>query len=192
MTLPLFDLEPVEAHDAGGKVKTKLPAGVRGDAAFSGPNDCYRHQLRRWIGDAFPAGYTFFLGMNPSTAMGHINDSTIKREFSFARREGYNGYWKCNVMDYRATRPEDLLRPGIEPRSEINLQAIRDGAAEAGLVVICHGKLHKRLAAFGCEAVEALRRDGRKLWCFGQTSDGSPKHPLYLAAETPLIPFSAA
>ena len=82
-----------------------------------------------------------------------------------------------------------LLAPGVEASSPENLPAIRRAAAGAGLVVMCHGKLNKALAPAGGALVEALQADGVPLWCFGTNGDGSPKHPLYLRADTPLVRF---
>jgi hypothetical protein len=55
---PMRDLfgETGPFHDPGGKVKTALPLGLRGDAEFS-PCQRYRWLLRRWVGDAFPERY---------------------------------------------------------------------------------------------------------------------------------------
>ena len=86
--------------------------------------------------------------------------------------------------------PKMLLAPGIVAVSEANLPAIRKAAAGADLVVLCHGKLNKALAPAGKAMVEALRADGIDLWCFGTNGDGSPKHPLYLRADTALVRFS--
>ncbi len=55
--------------------------------------------------------------------------------------------------------------------------------------MICHGKLNKALAPAGKEIVDALKADGVELWCLGKNGDGSPKHPLYLRADTPLVRF---
>ncbi len=176
------------AHDPGGKVRLRLGEGVHGDVVMS-PDGRHRQIMRRWLGEAFPDRYIVFIGMNPSTADATVDDPTCAREWTFARREGFSAMVKCNVGDYRATDPKALLLPGVEAVSPANLPAIRQAAAGAARVVLCHGKLNKALAASGREIVQALRDDGVDLWCFGTNADGSPKHPLYLRADTPLVRF---
>jgi hypothetical protein len=179
-----------DKHDPGGKVRLALMPGVNGDATFS-PDGRYRQLMRRWLGDAFPERYVLFIGMNPSTADATVNDPTCAREWTFAQREGFDGMVKANVGDYRATDPKMLLAPGVEASSPDNLPAIRKAAAGAGLVVLCHGKLNKALAPAGEALIAALKADGVPLLCFGTNGDGSPKHPLYLRADTPLRPYQA-
>lgn len=174
------------AHDPGGKVRLALMQGVRGDAVFSADGR-YRPLMRRWLGDAFPARYLLFIGMNPSTADATVNDPTCAREWTFAQREGFDAMIKANVGDYRATDPRMLLAPGVVASSPANLPAIREAAAGAAKVILCHGRLNKALAPAGAAMVEALRADGTALWCFGVNGDGSPKHPLYLRGDTPLV-----
>ena len=176
------------AHDPGGKVRLALMPGVQGDASFSADGR-YRQLMRRWTGESFPDRYILFIGMNPSTADGTVNDPTCAREWTFAVREGYSAMVKANVGDYRATDPRMLLAPGVVAVSDANIPAIRKAAAGADLVVLCHGKLNKALAPAGKALVEALKADGVALWCFGTNGDGSPKHPLYLRADTPLVRF---
>ena len=176
------------SHDPGGKVRLALMPGVKGDASFSADGR-YRQLMRRWSGDAFPARYVLFIGMNPSTADATVNDPTCAREWTFAQREGFAAMVKANVGDYRATDPKMLLVPGVQAVSPDNLPAIRQAAAGAALVVLCHGKLNKALAPAGKALIEALRADGIDLWSFGTNADGSPKHPLYLRADTLLQPF---
>lgn len=176
-------------HDPGGKVRLRLAHGVHGDVVMS-EDTRYRQIMRRWMGESFPDRYILFIGMNPSTADATVDDPTCAREWTFARREGFSAMVKCNVGDYRATNPKALVQPGIVAVSPANIPAIRKAASGAERVVLCHGKLNKALAPAGRELVEALRRDQVELWCFGTNADGSPKHPLYLRADTPLVPFS--
>lgn len=175
-------------HNPGGKVKTALTAGLNGDAAFS---QCgrYRRILRRWTGEIFPERHILLCGMNPSTASGEHNDPTITREWGFTVREGYSAFVKVNISDYRATHPKELMKPGIVPVSPENLGVILNAAAEADKVVMCFGRVNRALEDAARQTVAALRDAGIFMWCFGTNKDGSPKHPLYLASDTPLIPF---
>lgn len=179
-----------DQHDPGGKVRLALMQGVRGDAVFS-KDGRYRSLMRRWLGDTFPERYILFIGMNPSTADATVNDPTCAREWSFAQREGFDAMIKANVGDYRATHPKMLLEPGVVASSPVNLPTLRQAAAGATKVVLCHGKLNRALVPAGRDLVQALDEDGIDIWCFGVNADNSPKHPLYLRGDTPLVRWSA-
>lgn len=180
-----------EEHDAGGKVKTKLAPGIQGDAVFTSIGNKHRPQLRRWIGESFPELFMMIIGMNPSTAGPTVNDPTITREWGFAQREGYYGFVKFNVSDYRATFPKDLLKDGVELSSAMNEPLMLTTAYRADIIVLAHGKLLKPLRPIAARIIAQLKsnQQGHKLKCFGKNADGSPKHPLYLASSTPLIDF---
>jgi hypothetical protein len=185
--LDLFP-ETLPSHDPGGKIRNRLPPEVQGDAEFS-PCQRYRTVLRRWIGASFPTDFVLWVGMNPSTADASVNDPTIGREWEFTRREGYSGFVKVNVADYRATDPKAFLGGDITPCSPANIGTILDWAGRASLVVLCHGKLNRGLTAAGRETVAALQGSGIAMVCLGNNADGSPRHPLYLRADTPFQPF---
>jgi hypothetical protein len=192
MTLPLFP-DAAPAHDPGGKVRLPLEPGVVGWAYFS---ECkrYRHLLgRHWAGgpddDVSFEPYAMWIGMNPSTAEENVDDPTVRREIRFTRRFGLRGYIKFNVMDYRATSPDDLLKEGVEPRSSENMRWILDHARLAEQIIICHGALHPKLQHYGDEVVQALLNQGEKLSCLGLTKHGSPRHPLYLPNGTRLVRY---
>lgn len=177
----------VESHDPGGRVRIKLPADVTGEAHFS-PCGRYRPLLvRRWAeGDRF----ALWIGMNPSTATGEVDDPTVQREWNYTRvRLGVSAYVKANVMDYRATDPKALLEPGIEPQSEANLNAILEQARNARYVVLAFGALTKAQRRYASELVAALEAEAIPLFCLGFTADGSPRHPLYVRQDSPLLPF---
>ena len=129
--------------------------------------------------------YMLSIGMNPSTARADVDDPTIRRDIELAKREGFERLIKVNVMDLRATSPKRLL---VEtPCSDQNRPTIRMLAREAGKIVVCTGRLHKKLRRYGDAVIGDLR--GHTLWCLGKNDDGSPKHPLYLRADTPLINY---
>ncbi|WP_375450930.1 DUF1643 domain-containing protein [uncultured Devosia sp.] len=174
-------------HDPGGKVRLALPPGVQGDAVFS--DHQHRQIMRRWTGEHFPPRYSLFIGMNPSTADAGVNDPTCAREWNFSLREGFTGMMKGNVGDYRATDPKALLGPGVIASSPANLPSLVAAAKGASLVVLCHGKLNRALLAPARELVTALRHHAVPIMCFGTNADGSPKHPLYLRLDTPLVEY---
>jgi hypothetical protein len=129
------------------------------------------------------------IGMNPSTADAGANDPTVTREWGFTVREGYTGLVKVNVGDYRATSPKDLSAPGVVACSPDNIPLILDEALRADRVIVCFGKVPGPLVAASQELIEGLRAVQVPLWCFGTNKDGSPKHPLYLRADTPLVRY---
>ncbi len=175
-----------DAHDPGGKVRIKVAEDVAGDALFS-PDGTRRLLLTR----SYPEGEgtAFWIGMNPSTAAAEVDDPTVRRESDFSRLWGYARFAKANVMDYRATSPKDLLAEGVDPRGPDNLRVIREQAAEADLIMLAFGALHPKLVRYGEETVEALRKDGRTLFCLGLTKHGAPRHPLYMRKDCKPIPF---
>nr|WP_250808585.1 DUF1643 domain-containing protein [Neorhizobium tomejilense] len=179
-----------DQHDPGGKVRIKLRASFLGGATFS---DCGRYRpilWRDWEGAQKP-GYVLWIGMNPSTADGDVDDPTVRRECDFTASWGYGAYRKCNVMDLRATQPKSLIIPGAVPRSAVNLDFISEQARNAEVVVLAFGSLHKKLAAFGSEVVDRLSAEGVQMHCLGITANGSPKHPLYLRKDSQLVRFAA-
>lgn len=178
-----------ERHDPGGKVRARLLPGVNGDAVFAGERDIYRTVLRRWEGDAFPQRFVMSIGMNPSTADAHVNDSTLIRDWSFAKSWGYNGLVKVNVSAYRLTDSKRLKQQADLLDYEGNLPAIVEHADRAALIVVAHGVLPRPMRPLAGRIVSELRRRGCALWCFAKTADGSPKHSLYVKGDTALQPY---
>lgn len=188
-------------HDPGGKVRIRVDSHVYGDAAFVGPGDCYRPVLtRKWAslfrpGDAqsggLPRNFVLWICLNPSTADASFNDPTLERLIDFSMGWDFDGLALMNICDFRATKPERLLEPGVVPRSGGNLALIRNTAKEAKKVVVGWGMngLLPGLVPYAADVESALRADGHTLWCFGLTKHGAPKHPLYVKGGTPLVEF---
>lgn len=176
-------------HDPGGKVRLKLPGGVRGNARFSACGR-YRQTLERdWSEEGAPPRTILFVGMNPSVADADVSDPTCHRELTFARDWGYNIYLKGNMLDWRATSPKHIPEDPAEARSPENIPILLSLAARADLIVLAYGKLHKRYEAVVRETVLGLAAQKKPLRCFGLNKDGSAKHPLYLRKDAGLIPY---
>jgi len=148
-------------------------------------SDCgsYRYALTRWWGDGPNCG---FIMLNPSTADADRDDPTIRRCISFAKREGCGGLVVLNLFGLRATDPRELsahpfpVGPDWRHWIDAMLQNI-DGPLIAGWGA------QKGIAAQVGTIRQALNAAGIKAMCLGKTADGSPRHPLYVRGDQPLV-----
>lgn len=130
----------------------------------------------RWVKPAL------FIMLNPSTADEVNNDPTIRRCISFAKREGCTSLTVVNLFALRATDPKDLAKH-TDPIGEENNKIIKDmiQAHYMGIVVAAwgsHSMAHER-------AKEVLKFGSFR--CLGKTKNGSPRHPLYVKSDQPLV-----
>lgn len=146
-------------------------------------SDCraYRYSLTRIWGA--PAGrFANFIALNPSTADETANDPTVRRMIDFARRWGMDGLHVTNIFALRSTDPALLKRHGAPVGPENDLHII-ERARESEIVIAAWGK-HGRVNGRGPAVLQLLRANRIKLHCLKVTGDGSPSHPLYVAADT--------
>lgn len=160
---------------------TRVPAMTR-DAVIS-PCGLYRYALRRtWA----PGPLALFCLLNPSTADAEVDDPTVRRGVGFAKNWGFGSMVFVNLFAYRTTKPANLWafkgdRVGPENDMHIYRQLLGSSIWVAAWGV-GGGQYPSR--------VDAVRQMPRSGWrCLGTTKDGHPKHPLYLAADTPLVDF---
>ena len=161
-----------------------LGDGMFRDALIS-PCGQYRYSLVRQWDRTKP--YLPFVMLNPSTADATIDDPTIRRCMSFARREGCGGVVVVNLSAFRATDPK-RLRQVDDPIGPLNRQVIYDAvtvAAEAGVPVICAWGVNDITRAASVALIMA-REAGAQIMCLGKTTDGHPRHPLYVRGDQPL------
>ena len=153
-------------------------------ATFDGTGD-YRYRLdRRWNRDG--DRITFIL-LNPSTADAFKDDPTIRRCVGFAQGWNAGTVTVVNLFAYRSTIPEQLYR-ACDPVGEDNDQHIREAVTDVSCVVAAWGN-HGAFKGRCEEVIESMRIADVKLHCFGLNKTGQPKHPLYLAEFSHLIPF---
>ena len=191
-------------------MRRPLPPGVLGSAQFcvSGDERVARYRLDRWWNEALardeyngrPADDRYrplvVIGMNPSDADAEGDDNTIGKMYPFARREGANGIVMVNAHPGIETESKQLCRV-LMPygTDEHHWEAVDGALSEDGVsFVAAWGKRPDGMSPFGWQdrirRVRDIARDvGRELVCFGTNGDGSPKHPLYLPASTPLVPY---
>jgi hypothetical protein len=126
--------------------------------------------------------------LNPSTADATQDDPTIRRCLGFAKRLGYDAIVVGNVYAYRATDPA-ALRTAADPFGPHNAVHLFCIAGDCDAIVCAWGG-NLLDPGHGRRTAEILTRGGANLACLGTTKSGQPKHPLYLAANTPLVDWT--
>lgn len=152
----------------------------------------YRYTLRReW---SFGTGCVCWVMLNPSSADDLTNDNTMRRVIRFSQDGGYQRLVVVNLFAARSTRPVHLTEM-IDPVGPDNCDALTSALAESATVVFAWGSWYKanahRVVTPPKPTWYALCA-GHTPLCLGTTADGSPRHPLYVRADQPLVPFQAA
>lgn len=163
----------------------KLALTLSGSGATLDKSRVFRHLLWRvWEPEA---EIVHFCMLNPSNADENKNDPTIRKCRGFAERWGYGGFVVTNLRDYRATSPVELMS-ARRSESGANPMYVRT-ALECYKTVVAWGALGWR---FDANVLADFALDnGRKLYCLGETKNGSPKHPLYVPYTAKLREWNA-
>lgn len=162
-------------------------------SAIMSADQLYRYRLTRDLGMTGD-GACCFVMLNPSTADATNDDPTIRRCVGFAKRFGCGRLEVVNLFAFRATNPQDLFDSadaGIDVIGRENDQHIAE-ACNASRIVICawgnHGRFQWRdkdvLAIIRAQqgaAPQALKINAKS---------GQPSHPLYLPANSQLLPLT--
>lgn len=159
-------------------------------SAVISPCGTYRYRLERH--GLSGAGAVAWIMVNPSTADATADDATIRKVIGFTERLG--GGWAVvgNKFAYRATDVREL-RGARDPRGPDNDAHLADIMRAAPLVIAAWGPLSKlppHLRERWHKVVRIAEEVGASLMCLGTAGDGHPRHPLMLAYDTPLIPWT--
>lgn len=137
----------------------------------------YRYLLtRRWS----QGPTVLFVMLNPSTADAEIEDPTVRRCVNYAKAWGYGCLEVVNIFALRSTDPS-LLYTATDPIGTDNDRFILEAAARAELIIAAWGT-HGKIKGRGKEVLQLLRK--HFVYCLGLTSEGFPRHPLYLRKDT--------
>lgn len=133
-------------------------------------------------------GFLLVIGLNPSTADETLDDPTIRRCVDFAKRWGFGSLCMMNLFAWRDTKPENMKRAS-DPIGPLNDSHLIARASEAGIVLAAWGKDGAFMSRAN-EIYEKLSVNMHILMrCLRRNKDGSPQHPLYVAANTIPTPW---
>ena len=139
----------------------------------------YRYLLGRDLGQG--ARRVGFVMLNPSTASHEVDDPTIRKCMGFARRWDASELLVANCYAYRATDPK-ALRHAADPVGALNEKALVSLARHCDFIVCSWGRHARERGVF---TGKLLAEAGADLRCLALNRDGSPKHPLYCAYDSP-------
>ncbi len=186
-TTPIVTPElPPEPKIVEVDLTTPMPFTPLTGARFS-PCRTWRYNLWRRFKEKGPT--LFAIGVNPSKAAEEVNDPTVSRLESFAKRDGFALLVLGNEFAFVATKPGDMKK-ATDPIGPENDEWLVKMRKSADLCIVAwgnNGRFRKR-----DEAVIKLLAPFGPLHCFGRngkSKNGSPSHPLYLRADTKIIPF---
>ncbi len=124
------------------------------------------------------------IGLNPSTANEIATDPTISRCITRAWREGFGGLLMANLYAYVSTNPKVLLKSGEFIGIE-NDDYIKQMVSLASKTVCGWGSF-----AAAKNRAKVVLEMIKEPYCLGINKDGSPKHPLYISYDKPLVLYS--
>lgn len=173
-----------------------MPTGMEWMAGATFSED-RRYRYRLWRCWQYSGEKMLWIMLNPSTADALIDDATIRRCKSFARREGCGGIEVVNLYAYRATHPHGLVDVADagrdpeegEPRANERAWLAAIDAVGGGPVVAGWGDAVAKLRLNPSRALGSMAY--LKPSCLGFTkAHHEPRHPVRLAGTEPLVPMA--
>lgn len=160
---------------------------MRRTAIFS-PCGLYRLNLTRVWGDG---PLLFFAMLQASTAGPEVDDPTIRRCMSFARRERFSGIDVVNMYGLISPYTETLKTADdpFGPGNYVEHVRVLKTAAERSIPVVCAWGAHPLAAEPAQAFVQHAAYHRARLVCLGKTARGAPRHPLYVKGDQPFEAF---
>lgn len=131
--------------------------------------------------------------VNPSTADASSDDATIRRLRGFGERNEWGRLLVGNLFAFRATDVRELggCSDPVGPDNDAHLAAMM---READRVIVAWGPVAKQPRAYrGLRWRKVVSLANRPLYSIGEPAKcGQPCHPLMLAYDRPIVPWSAS
>jgi hypothetical protein len=151
---------------------------IKKGAIFS-PDKKNRYTLYRIWDEEKPL--VMFIGLNPSTANASDDDPTIRRVQSMAKSWGYGGFYMMNLFCQVTPYPSELRLDDNKYSGNLSwLLLVRKVCKD---VVFAWGNFN----VLGMD--KKIMKYFPDAFALHINKNGSPKHPLYVKANTPLIKF---
>lgn len=151
-------------------------------------SECGRYRYRLWrTWDEENFLRAAFVMLNPSIADAEQDDPTIRRCIGFAKSWGCGGIVVVNLFAWRSTDPKQLksIIDPVGPENDRHIRRVLETCSPRICAWGNHGTLRRR-----DEAVKAIIRGvATGAECLRLSKDGHPGHPLYLPADSVLLPF---
>ncbi|WP_353952519.1 DUF1643 domain-containing protein [Knoellia sp. S7-12] len=144
----------------------------------------FRYAFGRWWGNTDLATSAIWVLLNPATGdTERRHRPTLERCISASRAAGHTGLVIVNLFAFRDTDPRNLRAApdAIGPANDEVLRVITTAGAQTIAAWGGSGRLNGRSAQVGPLLDSPM--------CLGTTQGGEPRHPLYVAASTQLVPW---
>lgn len=165
-------------------------AAVGGEAIIS---DCGKYRYRLERPGTTNATSTAIIMVNPSTADATQDDATIRKLKGFGERNEWGRLIVGNLFAYRATDVRELgkVSDPVGPENDDHLWRM---IGSVDRVIVAWGPLSKQPKYHRGRFLRFQQIAGTvPLFSIGPVAKcGSPKHPLMLGYDSPIIPWSPA
>lgn len=136
---------------------------------------------RRWA----PGASLCWVGLNPGTGdTDNGRRPTLARVVSWAKRERCAAVVVVNLYSFRSTDPAALRSAEVDIIGHRTDEAISHASQRARVTLAAWGG-NKAIGTRSRRVMELLHDPV----CAGTTKSGEPRHPLYVAEATPLMPY---
>jgi hypothetical protein len=142
----------------------------------------YRYAFGRWWGEQDYERSVVWVMLNPATGDTEMRRRpTLQRTITWSKAWGATGVIVLNLFAFRDTDPKGLKDAAdpVGPHNDKTLELFTATAMQTVAAWGSKGSLHSRSTT-----VRPYLRDPL---CLGTTSKGEPRHPLYVAADAPVM-----
>jgi hypothetical protein len=173
------------ASDNGLKDQAGLSPDGMPERYLYSPDMVFRYAFGRWWGNVDLAATAIWVLLNPATGdTERRHRPTLERCISRSRAAGYTGLVIVNLFAFRDTDPRNLRSApdAVGPANDEVLRVITKAGAQTIVAWGAHGRLRGRSGRVGPLLDSPM--------CLGITQRGEPRHPLYVPADTELVPWA--